>query len=111
ERDVLKHRQVREERIILEHQGDVAGVHRRAEQVALLERDPPGIGLVNSGHGAQNAGLSAPRRAEQGEELPLSHLQRNPVGGAYGTEAFRHPLEFEHGGWEANSSKGRSYWM
>jgi hypothetical protein len=67
--DVLRHRHVREQCVILEHGVDVADVGRYLRDVLVAEFDAPGVGALEAGDHAQQRRLSGARRAEQREEL------------------------------------------
>ncbi len=78
ERHVLLHRQVREQRVVLEHRVDVALVRRGLRHVHAVQQDLPlGRPLEARDH-PQARGLAAARRAEQREELAGRHLQVDP---------------------------------
>ena len=73
--DVLRHRHVREQRVVLEHGVDVPGVRRHPGDVAAGELDPPGVRQLEPGDEPEQGGLARPGRPEQGEELPGPHHQ------------------------------------
>ena len=77
--DVVEHRHVREQRVLLEDRVDVALVRRDADGRAAADLDLARRRLVEAGDHAQRRGLPAARRAEQREELPGTHLEVDVV--------------------------------
>ncbi len=85
ERDVLKHRHVRPDRIALEHHADIAFVRcneggrigRRHD--AAADRDRAAVGALQAGETTQRRRLAAAARAEQREELAGLHAKRHAV--------------------------------
>ena len=69
EREVALDRQVREQRVVLEHHADVAALRRLAGDFLAIEQDPSRIRIFEAGHAAQRGGLAAAARAEQRDEL------------------------------------------
>ena len=71
--DVLAHRHVREERVLLEHETDAARVGlaedpgRRVEPHLGAERDPAALGTHEPGDGAQHRRLPRSGRPDQGD--------------------------------------------
>src|SRR4029077_4081035 len=65
----------------------------------LADHDVPGRGLLQSGDTAQERGLPRPRGAEQGEELPVGHIERHLVQdwGRSGAEGLGHSAESDGG--------------
>ena len=66
--DVLLHREVREERVALEHEPDVALAQRRLGDVALAEIDATVVDGLESGDRAQHRRLAATRGSENSRE-------------------------------------------
>ena len=79
EHDVLGHRQMREQRIGLEHHGDAARGGRQARNVAAADFDAALARGLQSGDDAQAGGLAAAGRPEQHGEAARSHVQRDAV--------------------------------
>ena len=69
--DVLRHRHVRKQRVLLEHRVDVPAAGRQPGDVHAAEPDDAGGGLFEAGDHAQHGGLARPGRAEDGEELAV----------------------------------------
>ena len=67
---VLAHREPREQRRLLEHEGGLPGAHH-------LSRG----GVLQAGDEVEQGGLAAARRADQADELAGADLQRDPVEG------------------------------
>ena len=61
ERDVLRHVEVREQRVALEHRVDVALMRGHARDVAPVEQDAPAGRALEAGDHAQRGGLPATR--------------------------------------------------
>ncbi len=96
-RDVLAHRHVREQRVVLEAHVDLALVGRDADHICATQQDRPGVGLLEAGDHPHRRGLAAARRAEQGDELALGDLERDVVDGAHVPEGLRHALDADRG--------------
>ena len=79
EGDVLADVHVREQRVILEHDADVALVRRHEGDVAVAEMDRAGRGLDEAAEDAEQRGLSGPRRPEQRDELTRRDLERDVI--------------------------------
>jgi len=77
ERDVLAHREVRIQRVVLEHHGDVAGGGGVVGDHAIADEDLPGRRLLESGDAPQCRRLAASRRAEHHQELPIGDRERD----------------------------------
>ena len=69
--DVLRHRHVGEEGVVLEHGVGVPQVRRHRCDVAAAELDPAGVWALESRDEAQQGRLPRARGAEQGEKLAL----------------------------------------
>ena len=83
--DVLSHRHVGEERVVLEQIAHAPRLRRqidlflRIEEHPSVERDAPLVGLFNARDALQGHALAAARSAEQGGDPPLgreAHVQR-----------------------------------
>ncbi len=79
--DVLLHRHVREERVVLEDGVDVAFEGREAGDLLPGQFDPALGGRLEPGDQTQHRGLAGAGRAEHGEELPVAYLQVDAVHG------------------------------
>jgi hypothetical protein len=76
-RDVLPHRHVGVEGIGLEHHRQVAGLGRQRVHAAGTDADLPRVGAFQPRQDAQEGGLTAAGRAEDGEELAFRRFERN----------------------------------
>ena len=90
ERDVLEHRQVRVQRVVLEHHGHVAVlgvylVHHPPADGDLSARD-----VLQPGDHAQQGALAAARRADQHHELVVGHFQIDAVHDLLRVVCFAH---------------------
>ena len=99
ERDVGRDVLVREERIVLEHEAEVAPVYGDVVHVPACEGHGPGVGRLQTGHDAQQGGLAASARPEQADDLARLDRERGffehrepRVGLGYGgdSEQWRH---------------------
>ena len=79
EGDVVEHRHVAEQRVMLEYEADIALTQVEAERILLAEENASGGRLVEAGEDAQQRGLAGAGRAEQREKLARRHAQRNVV--------------------------------
>ncbi len=59
ERDVVEHRHVAEQRVMLEHKADVAITHVMAGNIFAMEHDTAVIRGFQAGNNAQQGGLAA----------------------------------------------------
>ena len=57
--DVLEHRHVTEQRIVLEDEADVAFAHMQIRGVVAADDDATTVGLLQTGDDAQQGGLAA----------------------------------------------------
>jgi hypothetical protein len=97
EGDVLEHRHVREDGVVLEHHRDVARAGRQAVHPPFADPDPAvGLGL-QAGDDAQEGGLAAARRAQQDGELPVLHVERDGLERLEPAEGLAHVLDADAG--------------
>jgi hypothetical protein len=75
--DVLARRQMRVQRIGLEHHGDVTAGRPQARDIAAVDGDAAVIGALDPGDDAHQGRLAATRRPEQGDELAGRDVQRH----------------------------------
>src|SRR5207249_2461905 len=76
ESQILGHRHVRKERIVLEDHSDVPAERRNAEQGATAEPDFPGGRPFKPSQHHQRRGLSGARRTKEGYKLALRYAER-----------------------------------
>ena len=74
--DVRPNGHPRKERVVLK---DVAAFHARPLDGAPLQSDLPLRAGLEPGQDSQQGRLATPRRAQQRDELPLTHLEREVV--------------------------------
>ena len=77
EGDVLRHRQMREERVALEHQAGVALPRRQRRDVALAQPHVPAGRLDEARDDAQRRRLAAAGRPQQHHELAVGDVERD----------------------------------
>ena len=75
ERQVLAHREVGEDGVVLEHEADLAPVGRHQAHVAAVEQDLPLRRRLDSGDHVHRRGLAAARWPQQREELLVPDLE------------------------------------
>jgi hypothetical protein len=96
---------MREQSIVLEHEGDVAPVQRRVGDGAPVEPDAACVRGDDAGDDPQLRGLAATRGPKQGEELAVG---RKRVGRSDWLDPSSDRLISQVGfAWSANGSKGR----
>ena len=76
EGQVVAHRHVRIQRVVLEHHGQLPQARRRMGDVLPADQDASGRHFLQPGDHAQQAGLAAARRAEEHDELARRHVER-----------------------------------
>ena len=79
EGDVLEDVEMREQRIVLEDDTEVALFRREICDVAAVDRDAPGIELDEAGDRHQRRRLAGAAEAEQGDELARRDVERDIV--------------------------------
>lgn len=75
EAQVVGHRHVRKQRIVLEHHADVAAVGRHPVDDLAVEADLAAGGRLEAGEHHQAGGLARTGRPEQGEELAAANVE------------------------------------
>ena len=79
ERHVAEHVTLREELVVLEHQPHPAPVRGHPRLVPPVERHPPGVQGLQSGHGPQQGGLAAAAGPEHAHHLVLGDIEVHGV--------------------------------
>ena len=97
EGDVVVHRHVREQRVLLEDGVDVALVGWDGGDVDTLEQHAAGRRAFEPGDHLQQRGLAAAGRAEQREELTPPDGEVGPFDGDEGAELLAHSVEHDDG--------------
>jgi hypothetical protein len=75
EADVLAHRHVRVERVVLEHHRDVPVLRREVVDRPPADAQRARGDVLQPGDHPKRRGLAAPRRADEHHELPVAHLE------------------------------------
>jgi hypothetical protein len=92
--DVVCHRHVREQRVVLEHHRHVSITGRHVGHVPAAELDPAGGRGLEAGDRTKQSRLAASGRAKQGEELPVGDLQVEIIHGAHAAaEVLHQPVQ------------------
>ena len=81
EAEVVAHRHVRVERVVLEHHRDVALARLHVGDVGVADRDRAVGDLLEAGDHPQQRRLAAAGRADQHHELAVRDLERDLVDG------------------------------
>ena len=68
-RDVARHRQMREQRVALEHDAHIAAIRREPRMLSPSSRMSPDVAAEKAGDHAQRGGLAAAGRPEQHDHL------------------------------------------
>jgi hypothetical protein len=98
ERQVLRDRLVRIQRVVLEHHRDVAVLRGDAVHDALPDRDSAGGRLVQTRHHPERSGLAAARRSDEHQELTVLYQEVQRVdGGRAAREDLRDLVEGDLG--------------
>src|SRR6185437_5864448 len=79
ELDVLRHRHVPEQRIVLENEPHAAPPRRHVGHIVPVQRDPPVVQPREPGYCPQQCALAAAAGPEEHEEFPVPDLQRDIV--------------------------------
>ena len=98
EGDVLGDAEMGEERVVLEHDADVAPVRRQAGDVAPVERHAAAVGREETGHDPEQRGLAAARGAEQRDELARPHGEVDAAQHGRRAEALLGTRDVQEGG-------------
>ena len=86
--DIIVDRESIEKIEILEHEAEALAAEARqlapaqAADVLAVHQDVADRGAVDSGDAVEQRGLARARRAHDGHELPLRHVERDSVQGA-----------------------------
>ena len=94
---VLADRQVRKERVVLEHHADLAAMGRQPGHVHAVDPDRAGVGRLEPGDQVQGGRLAAARGAEERQELARLDRERQLVDRRHGAESLREAQELEAG--------------
>ena len=78
-RDVLKHIEVREQRVLLEHRVHLPLIRRQRGDVLAVKKDTAGLWCDKPGNHAQSGRFAAARRAQKSDELLVMNVERKAV--------------------------------
>ncbi|MGY2996357.1 hypothetical protein ACVWWD_005164 [Mesorhizobium sp. URHB0026] len=87
-RNVLAGRQMRVERVGLEHHGDVAIGCGDRRHVLASNEDLAAVGMIKPGKNAQQGALAAARGADQGDELARFDIEADAVQNGIAAKGF-----------------------
>ena len=97
--EVLPHRHVGEDRIILEDEADAAPPHRHAGHVALAEKDAAAGRLLHAGDHIHRRRLAAAGRPEQRHELAVGDFEVHRLQRGEVAECLGEVLEVDRAHW------------
>ena len=95
--DIRRHRQVREQRVGLEHDAEVARGRRQVRHVAPADLDHAFVLRVEARDRAQQRGLAAARGPEEADELALVDVERDVLQGGELAEMLVQVADAEEG--------------
>jgi hypothetical protein len=95
EGDVLPHREVREQRVALEHHVDRPLVGRQVRPGPAVQHDAARGRRLEARQHAQQRALAAARRAQQREDLALGDVQADVVDGLVAVEVLDDVLDLQ----------------
>ena len=98
EGDVLEHRHVAEERVVLEHEADAALSHVAHGRVLAREQHLAAVGPLEPGDDPQQARLARARGAEERHQLARRDVQAHVVHRDEGAERLRHAAHLNRHG-------------
>ncbi len=84
--DVVEYVHVREQRVILEHSVHVTLIWRPPGRLGAMNADGASARLFETGDQTQTGGFARTGRAQQGKELAVLDIDRNPVNGLHFAE-------------------------
>ena len=93
ERDVVEHRHVRVERVVLEHHRHVAPARVEIVDGLVADRDLSGGDLLEAGDHPQSGRLAAAGRADEDHELSCGDVEREVAEGGDVVVDLRHAVE------------------
>ncbi len=93
EGEVVSGRQMRVQRVVLEHHRHVAAVRGEARDVAVANEHAPRGGFLQAGQDPQGGGLARPGRADQHQQLAGIDRQFQSGQRRHLAVALLHPLE------------------
>ena len=85
--------QMRKQRVALKHHVDRPPIRRHRRQIDTVEQNAAGIRPLETGNQAQQRGLAATRRSEQGEEFAFINIKRELIDDGGAAEALGQRLD------------------
>ena len=95
--DIVRHRHVRKQGVILEHDVDRTRRRRHVSHVDAVDFDAAAVDPFESGQHAEKRGLAASRCTEKTEQLTLVDVERQIVDRQHVAEPARHILDSNNG--------------
>jgi hypothetical protein len=93
ESQIIVDRKMRIERVLLEHESNVARGGWLAADIASTDADPSCVGSLETGNEAQRCGLAGTRWPEQHHELAIANRERKLRDGCRCTKALGDIIE------------------
>lgn len=94
--DIVRHIQMRKQRIGLEHHIDRPRPGRHGQQILPIQRQAPGIRRLKPSQNTQKRGFSRTRTTEQGEKFARFDMQIEPRQNLAGAEGFCQTCRDQH---------------
>jgi hypothetical protein len=88
EGDIVGHRHVPEQRIMLEDEADIALLHGLSEASHRRRRDAPAVGMFQPGDQPQQRRLAGTGRAEQRDQFARADVQETPCSAGNAVEVL-----------------------
>jgi hypothetical protein len=89
-RDVVEHRHVPEQRVVLEYEAHAPLLHRKSRGIVVAEMHRPRARYLEPGDDPQQRGLARAGRPEQRQQLPRRDVEIDPrQGSGSALERFR----------------------
>jgi hypothetical protein len=97
--DVLRHRHVGKERVVLEQQPDIALIGPLPDHGFACDLDDAFVGILEAGDEAQRGGLAAAAGPQQRDRLAGGDRERHVVDCGGRAEPLVDVAELDHGLW------------
>ena len=94
EGDVFEHRHVAEQRVVLEHETDMALAGAAGQRVLAVERHLAGIRPVEARDDPQQRGLAGTRRPQQRQQFAVGDLEVDAIERGKGAEFLHDVFDF-----------------
>ena len=93
ERDIVPHRKMRKQRVVLEHHVDRALVRQHLRDIGAVQQDAAFVRRLEAGQHPQQRGLAAAARTEQREKFAAPDIERQAVHRPQRAELLHHRID------------------